>query len=86
MRAAVLELAFAGLRAEVAVSGAIEGNARSLGVSRKFGYEQVGAHTVSPRGEPLEHADLELRRRSFRSPVAVTLEGLDGLPPQLGAL
>jgi RimJ/RimL family protein N-acetyltransferase len=85
MRAAVLELAFTGLGAEVATSGAIEGNPASLGVSRKLGYELVGAHTVSPRGVPVEHADLELRRERFRSPVPVELIGLAGLLELFGA-
>jgi RimJ/RimL family protein N-acetyltransferase/predicted GNAT family acetyltransferase len=86
MRSAVLELAFTGLGAEVANSGAIEGNPASLGVSRKLGYEHVGAHLVSPRGVPVEHENLELRRGRFRSPVPVELAGLAGLLELFGAL
>jgi len=86
MRAAVLELAFTGLGAEVATSGAIEGNPASLGVSQKLGYEVVGGHMVSPRGVPVEHADLELRRGRFRSPVPVELAGLAGLLELFDAL
>jgi RimJ/RimL family protein N-acetyltransferase len=71
MRAAVLTYAFEKLDAEVARSGAIAGNPQSLGVSRKLGYEVVGAHTVAPRGEPVEHTDVELRREHFVSPVPV---------------
>ncbi|MDX6452214.1 MAG: hypothetical protein QOH16_2263 [Gaiellaceae bacterium] len=85
MRAAVLQLAFGGLGAEVAVSGAIAGNPSSLGVSRKLGYEVVGAHMVSPRGEALEHTDLELRREHFRPPVPVELVALAPLLPLFGA-
>jgi RimJ/RimL family protein N-acetyltransferase len=85
MRAAVLQLAFGGLGADVAVSGAIAGNPPSLGVSRKLGYEVVGAHMVSPRGEPLEHMDLELRREHFRPPVPVELVALAPLLPLFGA-
>jgi RimJ/RimL family protein N-acetyltransferase len=84
MRAAVLQLAFAGLGAEVATSGAIAGNPQSLGVSRKLGYTTVGSRTVTPRGEPVEHTDLELHRARFHSPVAVEIEGLDALRSQLG--
>jgi RimJ/RimL family protein N-acetyltransferase/ribosomal protein S18 acetylase RimI-like enzyme len=84
MRAAALTLAFQGLGAEVATSGAIAGNPQSLGVSRKFGYEQVGSHTVAPRGTPVEHADLELHRSRFSSPVAVEVEGLDNVRPLFG--
>jgi len=85
MRAGVLTLAFDGLGALTARSGAIEGNPASLGVSRKLGYELVGAHTVSPRGVPVEHVDLELRRARFRSPVPVELVGLGGLLELFGA-
>jgi len=85
MRAAVLQLAFGGLAADVAVSGAVAGNPQSLGVSRKLGYEVVGAHMVSPRGEPLEHTDLELRREHFRPPVPVELVALAPLLPLFGA-
>ncbi|HZQ16714.1 MAG TPA: GNAT family N-acetyltransferase [Gaiellaceae bacterium] len=79
MRAAILTLAFDGLGAELARSGAIGGNEASLGVSRKLGYEIVGSHTVSPRGVAVPHDDLELRRERFRPPVAVELEGLDAV-------
>lgn len=85
MRAGVLQLAFAGLGAERAVSGAIAGNPPSLGVSRKLGYTETGSHLVSPRGEPLEHVDLELLREDFASLVPVSLDGLDGVLPLLGA-
>jgi RimJ/RimL family protein N-acetyltransferase len=85
MRAAVLQFAFAGLGADLARSGAIAGNPQSLGVSRKLGYEVVGSHTVSPRGAALEHTDVELRRESFRSPVAVEIVALEPLLPMFGA-
>jgi RimJ/RimL family protein N-acetyltransferase len=85
MRVAVLQLAFGGLGAEVAASGAIAGNPQSLGVSRKLGYEVVGSHTVSPRGEPLEHTDIELRRENFRPTVPVELVALEPLLPLFGA-
>ena len=76
MRAAVLTYAFDARDAAVARSGAIAGNPQSLGVSRKLGYEVMGSHVVSPRGEPLEHTDVELRRDRFRSPVPVTVDGV----------
>ena len=76
MRAAVLTYAFEVRNVAVARSGAIAGNPQSLGVSRKLGYEVVGTHVVSPRGEPLEHTDVELRRERFRSPVPVTVDGV----------
>ena len=83
--AGVLTLAFDGLGAEAARSGAIQGNPQSLGVSRKFGYEEIGSHQVSPRGEPVDHVDLELRRAAFRSPVPVEIVGLRPLAPLFGA-
>ena len=67
------------------MSGAISGNPQSLGVSRKLGYETVGAHMVSPRGVPVEHTDLELRAEHFRLPVAVELVALPPLLPLFGA-
>ena len=84
MRAAVLELAFRGLNAEVAASGYIAGNPQSQAVSRKLGYEVVGSHVVTPRGEPLEHTDLILRREDFTSHVPVELVALAPLLPQFG--
>ena len=86
MRAAILTLAFAGLGAETARSGAIRGNAQSLGVSRKLGYVHTGVATVSPRGVPVAHDNLELTRGRFRSPVAVELDGVEDLLPLFGAL
>jgi RimJ/RimL family protein N-acetyltransferase len=84
MRAAVLELAFRGLGAQVARSGAVEGNPSSLGVSEKLGYRVVGSGTVSPRGVPVEHTDVELRREDWRPPVAVEIEGLGTCLPLFG--
>ncbi|MFL5953976.1 MAG: GNAT family N-acetyltransferase [Gaiellaceae bacterium] len=85
MRAAALELAFRGLNARVAASGYVAGNPQSQGVSRKLGYEVVGSHVVAPRGEPLEHTDLILRREDFTAHVPVELVGLGPLLPQFGA-
>ena len=86
MRCAVLQFAFEQLGAEVATSGAIEGNPQSLGVSRKLGYDVVGSHKVSPRGIPVEHIDLELTRRRFRPTSPTEVEGFDEtLLPWFGA-
>jgi RimJ/RimL family protein N-acetyltransferase/N-acetylglutamate synthase-like GNAT family acetyltransferase len=85
MRTAVLQLAFSGLGAEVARSGAIAGNPQSLGVSRKLGYQVVGSHTVSPRGVAVEHTDVELRGDGFHPPVQVEIVGLEPLLPLFGA-
>jgi RimJ/RimL family protein N-acetyltransferase/predicted GNAT family acetyltransferase len=85
MRAGVLQLAFAGLGAHRATSGAIQGNPQSLGVSRKLGYTETGSHLVEPRGTPVEHLDLELRAEAFTAPVPVEIEGLEPLLPLFGA-
>jgi RimJ/RimL family protein N-acetyltransferase len=85
MRAAVLALAFDELGAERATSGAIQRNPQSLGVSRKLGYVETGAHLVRPRGAPVEHVDLELTADRFEAPVPVEITGLDDLLPFFGA-
>jgi RimJ/RimL family protein N-acetyltransferase len=80
MRTAVLELAFRGLGAGVARSGAIDGNAASLRVSEKLGYRIVGSGVVAPRGVEVEHTDVELRREDWRPPVPVQIEGPRTVP------
>jgi RimJ/RimL family protein N-acetyltransferase len=67
MRAAILELVFAGLGAERAQSGVIEGNLASARVSEKLGYQPAGEGIVSPRGEPLRELVLELTRERWAS-------------------
>jgi RimJ/RimL family protein N-acetyltransferase len=85
MRAAVLELAFRGLGAEAAVSGAVVGNEASRRVSEKLGYRVTGMSTVAPRGEPVDHYDLRIERARWRSPVPVDVAGLDPCLPLFGA-
>ncbi len=86
MRAAVLELAFAGLGATRALSGAIEGNAASTRVSEKLGYEAAGSSVVSPRGAPLREIEFVLTRERWdrHRTAAVTLEGLPQCLPLFG--
>jgi RimJ/RimL family protein N-acetyltransferase len=84
MRAAVLELAFRGLGAQVAVSGALEGNVASARVSEKLGYRQVGTSEVSPRGVPVPHTDLELTPDRWSPSVPVEIEGLEPALPLFG--
>jgi RimJ/RimL family protein N-acetyltransferase len=84
MRAAMLELAFRGLGADLARSGAVEGNAASLRVSEKLGYRLTGRGTVSPRGVEVGHDDVELRREDWRSPFSVEIEGLGTCLPLFG--
>lgn len=86
MRAAVLHLAFAGLGAEEAVSGALDHNVASLGVSRKLGYQPDGHRRHAVRGRlTIEHrlclsrADWERSRT-----VPVRIEGLAPCLPLMG--
>jgi RimJ/RimL family protein N-acetyltransferase len=84
MRTAILELAFRGLGADIARSGALDGNVASLRVSEKLGYRQVGRSTFAPRGEVVGHADLELRREDWQPPFPVEIEGLEPCLPLFG--
>jgi RimJ/RimL family protein N-acetyltransferase len=85
MRAAVLEFAFAGLGAETAVSGWLEGNEASRRVSEKLGYHETGARTESPRGEPVVAHEMTLGRADWRCPIPVRIEGLEDCLPLFGA-
>jgi len=76
MRAAVLELAFRGLGAVAATSGAMDVNVASRRVSEKLGYRIVGHGEVRPRGTPVPHLDLRIEREDWQSPVPVEIEGL----------
>jgi RimJ/RimL family protein N-acetyltransferase len=86
MRAAVLELAFAGLGAEVAFSGALEDSVASARVSEKLGYEPAGEEFHSPRGEPVREQRFRLDRARWeaveRPPVEI--EGLEPCLPLFG--
>ncbi|MGW7548362.1 GNAT family N-acetyltransferase [Streptomyces sp. NPDC054770] len=78
MRAAALELAFAGLGAEYATSAAFEDNQASLAVSRRLGYQPDGIEQFVVRGKACIarrwRMDRELWYRN-RS-TAVTVHGL----------
>ena len=76
MRTAVLELAFRGIGAKAARSGAVDGNFASARVSEKLGYREIGRGTVAPRGVEQLHTDFELRREDWRPPLPVEIEGL----------
>lgn len=84
-RAAVLELGFAGLETELALSGSLVHNLASQRVSAKLGYRRTGSHTVAPRGEPVEHYDYRLERGEWRCPIEVEITGLEAALPLFGA-
>jgi RimJ/RimL family protein N-acetyltransferase len=85
-RAAVLELAFAHLGAEVAVSGSIVHNRSSQHVSEKLGYRVTGTRTIAPRGDPVEHFDYRLERDEWSCPIPVEVEGIKPALPLFGAV
>jgi RimJ/RimL family protein N-acetyltransferase len=85
MRAAVLELAFRCLGAEIAWSAWLEGNDASRRVSEKLGYRVVGAEERSPRGVPVPTTAVELARANWRCPVEVSFEGVESCLPLFGA-
>jgi RimJ/RimL family protein N-acetyltransferase len=67
MRAAVLQLAFEGLGAVVARSGAFVDNPASAAVSRSLGYRENGRGREAPRGEPKVMVNFELTREDWLS-------------------
>lgn len=86
MRAAVLHLAFAGLGAEHAVSGALDGNAASLAVSSKLGYRDDGLRWHVVRGQAVAEHRLRLDRAAWQAHriVPVEIEGLPHCLPDFG--
>lgn len=86
MRAAVLYLAFEGLGAESATSGAYQDNAASLAVSRKLGYCDDGIERHVVRGTPTVLRRFRLDRAAWRAQhvPAVELEGLAACLPCFG--
>jgi RimJ/RimL family protein N-acetyltransferase len=87
MRAAVLALAFEGLDAHYAISGARVENAGSRGVSRRLGYAYDGLVRQLVRGEAVEFHRLRLSRDAWEAhrTVPVTIEGLDACRADLDA-
>ncbi|EXG80360.1 GNAT family N-acetyltransferase [Cryptosporangium arvum] len=78
MRAAVLHLAFHGLGAREAVTGAVTDNPASLGVSRRLGYVPNGVVNRSMRGKPAVEQRFRLERANWRSPIEpITLTGVE---------
>lgn len=86
MRAAVLELAFTGLGAVSATSGAFLDNPASVAVSRALGYQNNGIGRMAPRGEPREHLNLRITRQDWqaRRYCEVEIVGLAGCRDMFG--
>ena len=85
-RAAVLELAFAGLGAHTAVSAAFEDNPASLAVSRTLGSRDHGIDLDVVRGRPVVSRRLLLDRASWQRhrTLPVQIDGLAACRPLLG--
>ena len=87
MRAAVLHLAFAGLGAVEATSGAFEDNPASYRVSQKLGYEDDGVRRLVVRGQVATARGLRLTRERWaeRATTPVVIAGLEACLPMFGA-
>jgi RimJ/RimL family protein N-acetyltransferase len=82
MRAAVLSLAFDGLGAEYATSGAFPDNAASLAVSRKLGYRSDGVVRFVARGKPVDSVRLRIDRATWLAHRKIEVD-ITGLAPCL---
>lgn len=88
MRAAILHLGFAGLGAEFALTAAFGDNARSLGVTRKLGYDDDGIARLERRGAPAVERRFRLGRAGWleRQRADIEIFGLtDEVKQMLGA-
>jgi RimJ/RimL family protein N-acetyltransferase len=86
MRAAILQLAFAGLHAGHARTSALTGNAASLAVTRKLGYTPDGFDSCVVRGQRVLLHRYRLDRAAWEAhrTVPVDIEGLDGCLADFG--
>ncbi|MFC4058096.1 GNAT family N-acetyltransferase [Planomonospora corallina] len=85
MRTAVLHLAFDGLDARYAVSGAFTDDHASLAVSRKLGYRDDGIETHSRRGKAADLRRLRLTRDDWTTLPGFEIHGLGPCLPLFGA-
>ncbi|MDA8323316.1 MAG: GNAT family N-acetyltransferase [Actinomycetota bacterium] len=86
MRAAVLHLAFEGLGAEHATSGAFADNAASLAVSRKLGYADDGIDRQVVGGEVVVTRRFRLSREQWQEHrrIPVEIVGLEACAADFG--
>jgi RimJ/RimL family protein N-acetyltransferase len=86
MRAAVLHLAFAGLGAAEAYSGAFHDNEASLATSRSLGYVENGSELALRRGQPDRMIKMRLDRATWSGLRRnnIEIEGLDGCLDMFG--
>ena len=85
MRGAMLHLAFAGLDAETATTGAFSANAASLGVT-PLGYRENGAKHHSVEGRRVRELMFTLDRTTWEQTRRedITLEGVEAARPLFG--
>jgi len=88
MRAAILHLAFDGLGAIEAMSGAFHDNEASLATSRSLGYIENGDRLMLRRESPDRMIDLKLDRASWASRRRddIEIEGLKACLEMFGAV
>lgn len=86
MRASILHLAFAGLGAERATSGAFEDNVASIAISRTLGYVENGDEIKAPRGKPVRAIRFLLQREVWeqRRRADIQIHGLEPCLPMFG--
>lgn len=85
MRAAILYLAFQGLGAEYANSGAFVGNHASVAVSAKNGYQHNGSSRMMVENKVRENVHFRLSREDWdASQVEVDLTGVEAAKPMFG--
>lgn len=87
MRGAVLQLAFAGLGAEEALTEAFTDNPASIGVSRAVGYEENGTGRLTRRGAASDMLRFRLTRERWAvlPRPEVRIEGLEACLDLFGA-
>ena len=77
MRAAIVQLCFAGLGACEVRSAAHPENAASLGVSRALGYREDGTEMMLSATGPVEARRMRLAREDWRPREDIEISGLD---------
>ena len=88
MRAAMLHLAFAGLGAEMATTGAFSDNPASLAVTRSLGYKENGFSLMAVEDRPRRELRFVLDRATWETTVRrddIELAGVEAALPLFGA-
>ena len=86
MRAAILHLAFEGLGAIRAMSGAFHDNRASLATSKSLGYTENGDRLMLRRERPDRILDLKLDRATWARRDDIEIEGLEACLEMFGAM